>query len=242
MKLISCRAGFIAPASFGPHMMQSPPADPVPGYPRDLAGWMLIPGYHTTPGGAESSFHDIEQRLPGVPMFGYLWPGGDLALDFPLSVIRSREAGWRLADVMSGQPDGLLIDGQTHSLGAGVLLRALCTGAFNMGHAILSGAAVNANSLQPGGEFAAAADHCQSLTVAYSANDPVLGRAYPLSAFHEALGLHGPVDASHLPANVRLWDCSRIVHEHGGYRYAPEYFAAWLSIKAGWAKSGLTVL
>jgi hypothetical protein len=248
MNLISCRANFTAPAAFGPHATQGPDDGLIghglaPGYARDLQGWLLIHGYHNTAGAAESSYSDIEQRLPGAALTGYLWPGGDIAVDFLLAVIRAREAGWRLADLLNGQkaPQGLGV--QTHSLGALVILTALATGAVELGDIILSAPAVDENCLQPDGQFAQAIRYCKSLNVFYSANDPVLKGYYPLGSFgRQALGLNGPIDPSKMPANVRLFNCSRIVTGHGWYRYAPEYYAAWRSVADETAKFGLTVL
>jgi len=108
---------------------------------------------------------------------------------------------------------------------------------------IFSAPAIDDNSIQPGGEFEAAALHCESLNIFFSTRDPVLGGDYPLGSFgRQALGLRGPKDSTYLFPNIRVFDCSRVVSTHGGYRYAPEYYAAWKSIIDGTAKAGLTVL
>ena len=75
----------------------------------------------------------------------------------------------------------------------------------------------------------------------YSSNDPVLRTDYPLGSFgHQALGRYGPRLQG--MSKVRAFDCSRIVPSHGGYRFVPEYYAAWRSILDGTAKPGITVL
>lgn len=244
MDLISCRAGFIAAATFGPTMTQHPPADPVYGYSRNLSGrWLLLHGYHTTSGAAEESYSIIEKALPGVLMTGGLWPGGDIAVDFPLAIIRARESGWRLADILCGQNPPHLVHIQTHSLGARIALTMLASGAVDIGDVILSAPAVDIDSLNTGGEFVDAALHCRSLTIAFSRNDRVLAVDYPLGTFgHHALGLNGPLSAVRLPANVRFVDFSRVVNAHGGYRFCTEYYQLWKSVIDASAPFGLTVV
>ena len=243
MILISCRGNFDDGVNFGPQLAHNGAAN-VPSWQAEIpASTILIHGYHSTAGAAEESYGVAEAAMPGSRMLGYLWPGGAIAIDYMLAVIRARTAGWRLRDALFTMPTGDEVDIQTHSLGARVALESLKYGGLDARHLILSAPAVDHDCFERGKEFAAAPAHCKSVNVFCSSNDPVLKTDYPLGSFgRQALGLYGPKSIEPWPVNLRVFDCSRVVHAHGGYRYAPEYFAAWRSILDGSAKPGLTVL
>lgn len=239
MICISCRANFSAVATFGPHCSRVGDRT-TPGYSQSLGGAILIHGYHNTDQAAEQSYADIAARFTATPLTGYLWPGGDIAIDFPLAVIRAREAGWRLRDMLNGCRDAGSIDIQTHSLGARVALEALKYGGVQIRHLILSAPAVDYDSLEPEGEFGAVLANCASVNVFHSSNDPVLKTDYPLGSFGRlALGSYGTVAVR---PRLREFDCSALVQSHGGYRYCPAYFEAWKAIVDGTASPGSTVL
>ncbi len=201
---------------------------------------VLVHGYDTTAGSAEQSYGVIGAALPDEKMLGYLWPGGSIAVDYPLAVVRAGEAGWRLRDALAA--GGTPLDLQTHSLGARVALEALKYSGVRARHLILSAPAVSYDCLDEFREFNAVAANCESVNVFYSRADPVLRDAYPLGTFGgQALGYNGP-DGRVPSPNVRAFDCTAVVTTHGGYRFAPQYYAAWRSILDGTAKAGVTVL
>lgn len=236
MILISCRAGA---ASFGPHVTKSGNGSQ-PYYLRGVGGTILVHGYHTSESSAGQSYDTIRAAMPDVEMTGYLWPGGEIAIDYPLAVCRATEAGWRLRDMLNGQLGISNLDVQTHSLGARVALEALRYTGISIRHLILSAPAVNRDVLDDGGEFDSVLKNCASVNVFCSRNDPVLARDYPLGSFGgQALGMSGPVV---IRPRVRVFDCSEVVTEHGGYRYAPEYYAAWKAIRDGSAAPGRTIV
>jgi hypothetical protein len=160
MILLSCRGNFDDNVNFGATLARNGDAN-IPSWPAEIpASTVLIHGYHSTAGAAEESYGVIEKAMPASRMVGDLWPGGNLALDYMLAVLRAREAGWRLRDALMTLPSGDWVDIQTHSLGARVALEALRYGGLDVRHVILSAPAVDDDSLSPGKEFAAALDHC----------------------------------------------------------------------------------
>lgn len=242
MNLLSCRRNFSDPVVFGPHVCKAQDGNLSYCYDAAVGSTILIHGYHTDEHGAQQSYETIARCMPDLRFCGYLWPGGVIAIDFPLAVIRAKDAGARLRDVLNGTVTAKPIDVQTHSLGARVALEALKYGAgIQIRHLILSAPAVDDDSLNVGGEFAGALDNCVSINVFYSRRDPVLAKDYPLGTLfrEQALGLNGPK----IPrARLRAFDCSAVVDSHSGYRSAPQYFQAWRSILEGTAAPGLTTL
>ena len=241
MNLLSCRANYSDPVMFGPHVAKSP--DGVLNYRYDAASdaTLLIHGYHTDDKGAQASYETIERCMPDVKFAGYLWPGGVIAVDFPIAVIRAKSAGSRLRDVLNGATPRV-VDIQTHSLGARVSLEALKYGSgIKIRHLILSAPAVDDDSLNVGGEFESVLENCVSVNVFYSRNDPVLKKDYPLGTLfrEQALGLNGPK----VPRpRLRAFDCSAVIDSHSGYRSSPAYFESWHKILDGTAEPGLTTL
>jgi hypothetical protein len=242
--LISICHNFSFPNAFGPTAYKAG-ADPVKaGFPSlDTGATILIPGYNNTAAASEASFETITAAMPERWFAGLLWPGEDKGILYALAVGNADRAAWRLSDILQ---DGNVVHAETHSLGARVILGALAQGAITLGDVFVTAPAVDDNSLDPGGEFEAAALHCKSLNIFYSQHDPVLAHDYPLGdmklPLRRALGLDGPRNIKALPPNVRVFNCSRFVTTHGGYRYAPEFFAAWRAVLAGTAPFGLTVL
>lgn len=237
MIVLSCRKNFSEGVEFGPHSYRDSQGSISNRFIRtDIGETILIHGYHTSAVGAMASFETISKNIPDC--LGFLWPGGDLAIDYPLAVGRATQAGYYLRAALLEA-----VDMQTHSLGARVALEALKYGdGVSVRHLILSAPAVDHNCLLPGGEFAAVPRNCETVNIFCSRNDGVLAKDYPLGSFGgTALGLAG-CTRDNLPANVRIFDCSRLVHEHSGYRDTPEYYDAWYSILDRSAKPGLTVL
>lgn len=240
MKL-SLRANFTDPSAFGP--TQSQVGDAISeSYLRDVTGCILVHGYHSSAEGAASSYSTIAQAMPELKMIELYWPGGALALGFPIDVHRATEAGWRLRDILNGCMDASALDVQTHSLGARVAMEALKWAGLKIRHLILTAPAVENDCLT--GEFKDVIENVETLNVFCSSGDPVLKKTYPLGAFgRQALGLYGPIGPREMwVPKLRVWDCSGVVSSHGGYRDCPAFYAAWRTILDETAKAGVTVL
>ena len=208
-----------------------------------MEGTLLIHGYKTDADSAIANYGLIDAAIPEAKCNGLLWPGGDKVLDYPFASERATDAGKRLRDVFQicSSSAGKLLHCQTHSLGARVACASLMHPGIWIGHLILSAAAIAHDSFELGKEFVGVPSNCESVNIFFSSRDKVLAEAYPAGTFfrEHAMGLLGPKS---FHGNIRAFDCSRVVGEHGGYKTCPKYFKAWQSIINETAKEGLTVL
>lgn len=240
--LISCRAGFADPMHFGPHLARDGAKD-LDGYPVPV-GAILIHGFNTDLGAAEEAYGVIE-KAADRECTGYLWPGGRWAIDYMQAVGRARECGWFFRDLLATLPPLAIVKPsvQMHSLANRVGSEALKHGGVDVDAFIMCAPAVDDDCFEPGKEFFNVPAHCKTVNVFCSSGDDVLKNDYPKGSFgRQALGLYGPRSIYPWPPNLRVFDCSRFIHQHSAYRFAPEYYAAWRTIDDGSAKFGLTVL
>jgi esterase/lipase superfamily enzyme len=175
-------------------------------------------------------------------ILGFAWPGFETRLGyFPAVPHANRAAGYLRALVRQLATHAHSVDVQTHSLGARVALQMLAAGEdAYVDQLMLTAAAVDANCLEPGREFAAALASCGRCWVYHSVNDDVLTLGYRVAdlftGFDRALGYRGPrsrkVTLEQCP-NVNVVDCSARVPGHGGYREAPQYFTHWSEVFRG---------
>lgn len=216
-------------------------------YPQP-AGDVYIHGFKTDLGAAEEAYGIIEKARDREAT-GYLWPGGTWAIDYMQAVGRARESGWRLRDLLATvSPFSPIRPGlQMHSLGNRVGAEALKHGGIDVGDAVFCAPAIDWDCFEPGREFANVPAHCKTINIFCSSGDDVLRVDYPFgSEGRQALGLYGPSPATWaakvMPPNMRVFDCSRFIHQHSAYRFAAEYYAAWKTITDGTAPFGLITL
>jgi hypothetical protein len=195
---------------------------------------LMISGFNNSAMEAERSYLQILDQLQLREIgdydivIGLLWPGHE-ALGFGLAEMAADKAGRMLWEVLGGHK--AIIDVETHSLGARVILQAMMHGIWShneiaVRNLILTSPAIPADSLDIRyGKYWEAVGHTYRTLVAYSRRDPVLKVWYHkwerLTNFLrrdkecEALGLVGPKGC--VSYQVWAWDGT---NEPGGNRHS----------------------
>jgi hypothetical protein len=134
-----------------------------------------------------------------------------------------------LADLGDAQ---VILDLNTHSLGAHVVFEALREGPSPLvRNAWNFASAVDNESVEPDERYYAATRRCDRFYVFHSKNDPILRVWYRVGDFFEfdtALGYSGPEDPAAImksASNVRVINCKHVVFSHGGYRSTGQVWA-----------------
>ncbi len=233
MNNISVRHGFDSNIAFGPTVAAKDIVSISP-----ISDTLLIHGYHNTVTDGLDSYQVIQDNMKTYStMTGFFWPGGLLAVAFPIDISRATEAGWRLRDILKSRKDeSIALDIQTHSLGARVALEALKYGDVKIRNLILTAPAVSRECFSQGGEFSTVVTSgcCKTISVFHSGNDPVLKHDYPLGTFgQQALGLVGVgpfVEGISKNTELISYDCTNFVTSHSGYRTSPQFYTMWKKI------------
>jgi hypothetical protein len=204
---------------------------------------VLIHGYNNEELDVLKSYStiDAQMRLLGFlggsgaaydALVGFVWPGGALGVSFPFARQRAIEAAPRFARVlMNLQSAGIVIDLNTHSLGAHVTLEALRDTPPLVRNAWNFASAVDNESIEVSERYYGASQRCGRFFVFHSKNDPVLRIWYRIGDlwdFDTALGYSGPEDPAAIinsSPHVRVINCKDVVQSHGGYRSSGQVWA-----------------
>jgi esterase/lipase superfamily enzyme len=183
-------------------------------------------------------------RDPSIPgstgydlVLGFTWPGFETLVGFvPAVAFANRSAGYFRSLLELASRNALTVDVQTHSLGARVALQALGGGteAF-VDNLLLTAAAVDNESLEPGQEFHGALQGCRRALVYHSDRDTTLKIGFLIGGLDRALGLRGPQHPDIIKAScpdVIVVNCKKVVGSHGGYRTAGAYYEHWSRVLA----------
>ena len=168
--------------------------------------------------------HDYDEIV------GFTWPGGDHGYEYHPAKRRSSVAAGRLLDLYKTFSLKSL-DIMTHSMGARVVLRALCEiasdGPVVVRNHFATAAAVDDESIEKGNTFYEATQLTETNWIFHSKNDDVLKYWYKIGDLDTALGLHGPDDRQAIERyskNVKVINCRHFVDGHGGYKNSQEFY------------------
>ncbi len=166
---------------------------------------------------------------------GFIWPGFETAFGFYPAVPFANRAAGRFRPLLElATRNARTVDVQCHSLGSRVALQTLAGGseAF-IDNLMMTAAAIDDESLEPGRELNRAMELCRRCFVYHSDRDGVLKIAYRIGdapEFDRALGLKGPqrpeLIEAHVP-EVFVVNCKQVVRSHGGYRSSTGYYEHW---------------
>jgi pimeloyl-ACP methyl ester carboxylesterase len=167
----------------------------------------------------------------------YPWPGGKLRIGFGLSEYRAdRCAKFPAALIYLMHAHGAIVDVQTHSLGARLALEALTRNKDAYINQLFLLAPAVADEVPELGEKygRVIAGQTRQTAVFYSERDAILEFAYPAGETltghpDKALGFHGAEDKSKLPPNVKEFNCTKFIPDHGAYRGSQEFHELWLT-------------
>ena len=254
MMIVSCRRNFWSSTEFSTAdeirrvnlvtglSTEVPQAD----FLQELAGkrvTVLIHGYNNEELDVLKSYSaiDTQMRLLGFlggsaaaydAVVGFAWPGGALGVAFPFARQRAIDAAPRFARVLTNmQSAGVIIDLNTHSLGAHVTLEALRDAPPLVRNAWNFASAVDNESIEVSERYYVASQRCSRFFVFHSKNDPVLRIWYRIGDlwdFDTALGFSGPEDPAAIinsSPHVRVINCKDVVQSHGGYRSSGQVWA-----------------
>ena len=165
-------------------------------------------------------------------VLGFTWPGFETPIGFfPAVPFANRSGGFLRSLIELASHNAKTVDIQTHSLGARVALQALAAGTEGfVDNLMLTAAAVDDESLEPGKEFNSALLHCRRCLVYHSDKDNTLKIGFTISSLDLALGLKGPEHPAVIKAkcpDVIVVNCKNVVATHGGYRSAGAYYEHW---------------
>lgn len=203
---------------------------------RDKRVLLLIHGYNNNISKVAGAYKTIENGIDKIShdydeIVGFTWPGGDHALGYYSAKGRSSPAARRLLNIFKIFRFKSL-DVMTHSMGARVVLRALCDDPLDSKVVIRNhfsaAAAVEDESIEMNHRFYESTQLTNYNWIFYSKYDGVLRWWYDLADGDSALGLHGPDDLYSLEKhskNVIAINCRHCVKEHGGYKDAPEFYS-----------------
>jgi esterase/lipase superfamily enzyme len=205
---------------------------------------VLVHGYNNEERDVVDSYGTVDQRmrllgfLGGANatydgLIGFAWPGGAVGVSFPFARQRAGESAVRFGSLLATlKAAGVIIDLNTHSLGAHVVFEALRDVApQTVRNAWNFAAAVDNESIEDGERYFQATRRCQRFYVFHSKNDPVLRTWYRIGDFFDfdtALGYSGPEDPGSIiqhSNNVRVINCKDVVQSHGGYRSTGEVWS-----------------
>lgn len=225
MKYVSCRQNFDqvdgAPVAnqawFGKPLIES----------KEL---LMVHGYNCVAEDTRDAYRANAEiaRETGIssPLVGYLWPGlyGPVEkVEFHRAQAQADLSAVLLAQYLASAV-GLPINVMTHSLGAKVALEAITKHGAKVGNLFLTGPAVAHDCFLT--DYAKVYESVKRVYVFWSERDNVLGQAFMLDQFTQALGHDGP--STSLPWVVSV-DCTDQVASHGQYRFDR---AIWKAIAA----------
>jgi esterase/lipase superfamily enzyme len=205
---------------------------------------VLTHGYNNEERDVVDSYGTIDGRMRQLGLLGgagaaydaivgFAWPGGAVGVSFPFARQRAGESGSRFARLLGDLRSATsVIDLNTHSLGAHVVLEALRSGPSRVvRNAWNFASAVDNESVEQGERYYEASRRCDHFYVFHSRNDPVLRVWYRVGDFPDfdtALGYSGPEDPGAIirhSAHVRVVNCKDVVQSHGGYRSSGQVWA-----------------
>ena len=205
---------------------------------------VLVHGYNNEQNDVMESYGTIDQQMrllgflgransPYDALIGFAWPGGASGVSFPFARGRAGEAAPRLRQLLASlQGAGVIVDINSHSLGAHVTFEALRDASTSVvRNAWNFASAVDNESVEQGERYFAASQRCQKFYVFHSKNDPVLRVWYRVGDFFDfdtALGYSGPEDPRAImdaSQNVKVINCKDVVSSHGGYRSAGQVWS-----------------
>ena len=171
---------------------------------------VLVHGYNNEQNDVMESYGTIDEQMrllgflgransPYDALIGFAWPGGASGVSFPFARGRAGEAAPRLRQLLASlQGAGVIVDINSHSLGAHVTFEALRDASTSVvRNAWNFASAVDNESVEQGERYFAASQRCQKFYVFHSKNDPVLRVWYRVGDFLDfdtALGYSGPED------------------------------------------------
>ncbi|GAA6151615.1 alpha/beta hydrolase [Pseudoteredinibacter isoporae] len=191
---------------------------------------MLVHGYNNEQDEVYDAYSVIEEKIDQHiagefdAVIGYSWPGGDKGLEWWTSKRRANAVARRfrfLIEELSKQTRSL--DVMSHSLGARVVLKALKQSQDDtvLRNYYCTAPAVDNEVLERNEEFHDSVSKNDKLFVFHSKKDGVLGGAYRLAEFDNALGLYGPEDKHYIQSktkNIFVVNCKKRVDSHGAYK------------------------
>ena len=196
---------------------------------------LLIHGYNNDFLDVSRAYSIIEKNFAKVDhdydeIVGFTWPGGNEGYEYLAAKRRSSVAASRLQGLFN-----LLnlkaIDVMTHSMGARVVLRALCElpadGPKVIRHHFSTAAAIDDESIEKGKIYYDATQLTRCNWIFHSKRDDVLKYWYRIGDLDTALGLHGPDDRQAIERyskNVNVVNCRHHVNQHGGYKNTTEIY------------------
>jgi esterase/lipase superfamily enzyme len=183
------------------------------GYENGLDAYQQIAGMVQT--------HGIEYD---VVLF-FFWPGSFLFLGFLAAGGRANQAGDALGFLLTDlRRSDVVIDIETHSLGARVACRALAKqGSIRL--LILTAPAIQDHAFESLEEFWAIPYATKAVHVCHSRTDEALKTFRITSWWHRAMGLLGPRKAGGY--NVAAHDFTVDCPDHGDYKRSPRLYGDW---------------
>ena len=255
MLMVSCRRDFWSPTDFSTtDEIRRVDLDTGMGTPVSQTAFLqelrskrltvLTHGYNNEERDVVDSYGTIDRQMRQLgflgaagsaydALVGFAWPGGAVGVSFPFARQRAGESASRFARLLAElRSTTTVIDINSHSLGAHVVLEALRGGAQRLvRNAWNFAAAVDNESIEDGERYFEASRRCERFYVFHSRNDPVLRvwyRVGDLPNFDTALGYSGPEDPGTIikhSKNVRVINCKEVVQSHGGYRSSGQVWA-----------------
>lgn len=179
--------------------------------------------------------HDLMGTTGYQLVLGFIWPGFETVLGyFPAVPYANRSAG-RFRNLLElATFNARTVDVQTHSLGARVALQTLAGGSDGyIDNLMMTAAAIDDESLEPGRELNKALELCRRCFVYHTEKDKVLKIGYRIGdalEFDRALGYKGPqrprIIETECP-DVFVVDCTTVVRSHSAYRATMAYYRHW---------------
>jgi len=196
---------------------------------------LLVHGYNNDFADVSRAYSIIETKFSEIDhdydeIVGFTWPGGNQGYEYHPAKRRSSVAAGRLLD-LNNDIQFKSLDIMTHSMGARVVLRALCEldpqGPAAIRNHFATAAAVDDESIEKDETFYSATQIAEANWIFHSKNDDVLKYWYRIGDLDTALGLHGPDDRQAIERhskNVKVINCRHYVNGHGGYKNTPEFY------------------
>jgi len=207
---------------------------------------LLVHGFNSVWSEVCGSYKQIEANLQNAALaantanlydlvIGYMWPGEDHKIDYPLAVINSKRHISAMADILKQLSAKVQkLDVISHSLGCFLTLSAI--GYYNnakpiIGNLFLQAAAVDNEEIQFGEKFYAATQACSNVFVFHSKKDMAMW-AYLVEG-DAPLGLFGAEDIDIIrkhSQNVKFANGSMAKIDHGDYKKNPKVFDYMASV------------
>ena len=206
---------------------------------------ILVHGYNNEPEDVHNAYAIIEDHISSLvtganaydEVIGYIWPGGDDALDYYSAKRRANALARRFGIWLQKMFDSqATVDVMGHSMGVRVILKALKTRPATVVRNVFTmAAAIDNESIELGEEFYLSTQKSENVFIFHSKHDSVLGTAYTLAEWDFALGLWGPEDPHDIMThsapetpdtpNVFVVNCKNHVPKHGAYKRADKIYA-----------------